>query len=197
MKLAVVLGFLAAGLSSAMTAHAQAPQAPQSSGGHRVAVVDVAKIFKEHAGIKAQVAQVESELKTYDGTLTEKRNTLRAEAEKLQAFKPATPDYAKQEELVAGMESRLRLEMARKRKELAGAEARIYFENYQKITEAVEYLADYYKINLVLRYNSEEMSLEQSESVVRGVMKNVVYHDASLDMTKGVMQYLDTKIAKR
>lgn len=35
------------------------------------------------------------------------------------------------------------------------------------------------------------MNLEQGESVIRGVMKNIVYHDESLDMTKGVMQYLD------
>ena len=43
----------------------------------------------------------------------------------------------------------------------------------------------------MLRYNSEDMDLEKGESVIRGVMKNVVYHDDSLDMTKGVMQYLD------
>jgi hypothetical protein len=35
------------------------------------------------------------------------------------------------------------------------------------------------------------MDLEKGESVIRGVMKNIVYHDDSLDMTKGVMQYLD------
>lgn len=192
-KLAVVLGFLTAGVLAPVTVQAQAPK--EASSGHRIAVVDVAHIFKNHAGIKAQVAKVENELKTYDGVLTEKRDALRTEAEKLKTFNPGTPDYAQQEELVASMESKLRLEMARKRKELSDAEARIYFDNYQKITEAVSYLAEYYKINLVLRYNSEEMSLEQSESVVRGVMKNVVYHDPGLDMTQGVMQYLDKKIA--
>lgn len=192
-KVAVVLGFLAAGLLSPVTAQAQAPE--KSSSGHRIAVVDVAHIFKNHESIKAEVAKVENELKTYDNALTGKRDNLKAEAEKLKTFKPGTPRYAEQEELVASMESRLRLEMARKRKELSDAEARIYFDNYQKISEAVEQIAKYHKINLVLRYNSEEMSLEQSESVVRGVMKNVVFHDPALDMTQGVMQYLDTKVA--
>ena len=54
--------------------------------------------------------------------------------------------------------------------------------------------AQHYKINLVLRYNSEDMDLEKGESVIRGVMKNIVYHDESLDMTKGVMQYLDQSL---
>ena len=47
---------------------------------------------------------------------------------------------------------------------------------------------------MVLRYNSEEMDLERGDSVIRGVMKNIVYHDEALDMTKGVMQYLDKAI---
>jgi hypothetical protein len=60
----------------------------------------------------------------------------------------------------------------------------------------VKFLANHYKINLVLRYNSEEMNLEQGESVIRGVMKSIVYHDESLDMTKGVMQYLDQTMSQ-
>ena len=55
----------------------------------------------------------------------------------------------------------------------------------------MKYLAQHYKINLVLRYNSEDMDLEKGDTVIRGVMKNIVYHDDALDMTKGVMQYLD------
>ena len=38
------------------------------------------------------------------------------------------------------MESKLRLDMARKRKDLADAEARIYFENYQLIADWREVL---------------------------------------------------------
>ena len=94
------------------------------------------------------------------------------------------------------MESKLRLDMARKRKELADSEARIYYDNYQQIAAGVKFLANHYKINLVLRYNSEDMNLEEGQSVIRGVMKNIVYHDEALDMTKGVMQYLD-RLAKK
>ena len=163
----------------------------QESAGHRIAVVDVAYIFKNHPGIKAQVEKVESDLKAYDTELQAKREELKQAAEQLKAFKVGSAEYAAQEERVASMESKLRLEMARKQKELAEAEAKIYYNNYQLIANGVKFLAGHYKINLVLRYNSEEMTLEKSESVIRGVMKNIVYHDEALDMTKGVMQYLD------
>ncbi len=163
----------------------------QDSAPHRVAVVDVGYIFKNHEGIKAQVATIEAELKAYDAELKTKREQLKTMAAKLKSLNPGTPEYAQLEEQLASMDSKLRLDMARKRKELADAEARIYFDNYQHITAGVKFLASHYKINLVLRYNSEEMDQEQGESVIRGVMKNIVYHDSSLDMTPGVMQYLN------
>ncbi|WP_250928553.1 OmpH family outer membrane protein [Aporhodopirellula aestuarii] len=159
--------------------------------GHRIAVVDVAYIFKNNEGIKSQVKQVEENLKAFDTELQGKRSELKSAAEKLKTFQAGSPEYTAQEERVASMESKLRLDMARKRKELADREAKIYYDNYQHIAAGVKVLAQHYKINLVLRYNSEDMNLEQGESVIRGVMKNIVYHDEALDMTPGVMQYLD------
>lgn len=170
---------------------ALAPSLASGEEGHKVAVIDVAYIFKNHAAIKAEVAEVEAELKSFDTELTGKRQELQQSAAELKVLKPGSPDYATKEEEVASMESRLRLDMARKRKELSDAEAKIYYENYKRIADGVKFLANHYKINLVLRYNSEEMDLEQGESVIRGVMRSIVYHDESLDMTKGVMQYLD------
>lgn len=183
-KLAIAVAIV--GVTNLTPAPAKAEDA-----GHRIAVVDVAFIFKEHEGIKAQVQQVENDLKNYDVELQSKREELKTAAEQLKQFKVGTPEYTRQEELVASLESKLRLDMARKRKELADAEARIYYDNYQRIAAGVKFLAQHYKINLVLRYNSEQMDLDQGDSVIRGVMKSIVYHDEALDMTKGVMQYLD------
>jgi len=173
-------------LSVALPGRAAADEA-----GHRIAVVDVAYIFKNHPGIKAQVTEVENNLKKFDGQLKGQREELKTMIEKLKAFKPGSPDYTNLEEQVASMDSKLRLDMTRKRKELAEAEAKIYYDNYQRIAAGVKFLAEHYKINLVLRYNSEDMDLDKGDSVIRGVMRNVVYHDESLDMTKAVMQYLD------
>lgn len=163
----------------------------QESTKTKVAIVDVASIFKNNGSIKAQVAKVEADLKAYEQQLKAQRDSLKAAAEQLKSFKVGSPEYAAQEEKVASMESKLRLEMARKRKELADAESQIYYANYQRIVEAVKFLAGHYKVDLVLRYNSEAMDPAQGESVIRSVMKNVIYHDKSMDMTAGVMQYLD------
>jgi len=181
-------------IAAIVTLTALAPVSASAQDFHRVAVVDVAYIFKNHPGIKAQVEKVEADLKAYDAELKAKRDELQQAAEQLKAYKVGSPEYTAQEEKVASLESKLRLDMQRKRQELAQAEAKIYYDNYKQISDGVKFLANHYKINLILRYNSEDMKLENGESVIRGVMKNIVYHDESLDMTKGVMQYLDQRL---
>ena len=126
--------------------------------------------------------------------LKDKREELKQAVEQLKTYNVGTPEYSKQEEAVAEMESKLRLEMNRKRKELVDAEARIYFENYQMIADTVQKIAEHNGIDLVLRYNGEEMELEKQESVIRGVMKNIVYRSDRLDMTNAVMQVLNQRM---
>jgi Skp family chaperone for outer membrane proteins len=190
-------GLQAIGLAMITVSSLTSATARAQDAGHRIAVVDVAYIFKNHEGIKGQVSQVENDLKEYDNELKGKREELKQAIEQLKTFKPGTQKYIELEEQVASMDSKLRLDMNRKRKELADAEAKIYYENYQLIANGVKFLAQHYKINLVLRYNSEEMDLEKADSVIRGVMQNIVYHDESLDMTKGVMQYLDKTMGQQ
>ena len=49
-----------------LTVLAPALAQAQDTSPHRIAVVDVAFIFKNHPGIKAQVTKVENDLKAYD-----------------------------------------------------------------------------------------------------------------------------------
>lgn len=184
---AFVLGLLAASVLQS-AAHAQ------DSAPHKIAVVDVARILKDHPGIKAQVEKVEQDLKNYDAQLSTKRDEYKQAVEQLKTFNVGTPEYSNQEEKIAQMESRLRLDMNRKRKELVDAEARIYYENYQMIADTVRKIAEHNRIDLVLRYNGEEMELEKQESVIRGVMKDVVYRSDRLDMTDAVMQVLNQRM---
>ena len=192
-KPAIVLAIVS--IFTLMPAYVSAQTA--STAGHRVAVIDVAYIFKTHPGIRAEVATVEQDLKSFDATLKTKQADLKAAAEQLKTFKVGSAEYSAQEQQVALMESKLRIDMASKRRQLAETEAQIYFQNYKRITDGVKFMANHYKINLVLRYNSDQMDLEKPDTVIRGVMKNIVYHDEDLDMTKAIMQYLTQAMEKQ
>ena len=158
----------------------------QASG--KIAVIDVAYIFKNASAIKGQVTEIENKMKAYEKEMATARQSMQQEAEALKQFKPGSVEYAQQEEKLAGMESNLKLNTIRKRKELAEAEAKIYFQNYQKIKSVVKQVAEFNGIDIVLRYNSEEMDLGKTDSVLRGVMKGVVYHAPKLDLTGMVLK---------
>ena len=169
---------------------------PAAQAQSQIAVIDVAKIFKEDPSIESQVESIKKQVDAQKDALKQQQQVLVTESKKLKNFKPGTPEYAQQEEVVANMESKMRLEMARKRKELADQEAKIYFGNYQRIVEMVGRIAKSNKIMIVLRYNSEDMDQEKGDTIVRGVMKNVVYHDQGIDITPMVQNML-RQVAKR
>lgn len=188
--MAVLLGTLSV---VAFTPGVASAQAPASAAG-KVAVIDIAKIFREHQGIKYQIEQVNATMKEYETAIQAKQDEIRQAAGALKQYKVGTPEYAAQEEKIAEMDSKLRLDATRHKKELADREAKIYFENYQTISDIVRQIAEYNQISLVLRYNSEQMDLENPDTVLRAVMKNVVYNDARIDLTDTVMKVLDDKL---
>lgn len=183
-------------LSTLLGSNTAAPSVASAQDMGPIGVIDVAYIFKNDPSIKSQIESVKSQLQTIDSDLKRRRNELKSAAELLKTFKPGSDQFASQEEKVATMESKLRLDMGRKQKELQDSEAKIYYDNYQRIAAGVKVIAEHYKVKVVLRYNSEEMQQDKGESVLRGVMKSVVYYDPNIDMTQGVMSYLN-RIASR
>ena len=164
----------------------------------RIAIIDVAYIFKNATPIKEEVARVEQSLKELQQQQQAKQQEMIKESQLLRTFKPGTADYVKQEEKLAKLETDIKLELVRRRKALAEAEANLYYTNYQKIKKIVTQVAEFNKIDLVLRYDSEAMDLEKPNSVLRGVMKTVVYRSPKLDLTKMVLQAVNkVQVAQR
>ncbi|TWU38725.1 Outer membrane protein (OmpH-like) [Novipirellula aureliae] len=158
--------------------------------GHRVALIDVTYILKNLPAIKAQISKLEADLEKHKAELKQKRDTLKQSVEQLKTLKVGTADYARQEEYVANLESALRSYTIYKHRELSDAEAKTYYDSYQRMTAVVRAIATRNNINLVLRFNSEDIDSEQNDSVTRGIMRNVVYHDSTVNMTNTVLQYL-------
>ncbi len=191
---AVLVGLGIAG-QALLPSPASAQESPNPGAAHRVATIDVGYIFKNQPSIQAQVKKIESDLKAYETVLLQKREAVKQAVEKLKTLKPGSPDFIKQEELAASLDSQLRLDMSRRQMSFRTDETKIYYDNYQRIIAAVETIAKHNKIQLVMRSNSEEMDLDNANSVTSGVMKNVVFRDDAIDMTNMVMQYLQQSAA--
>jgi Skp family chaperone for outer membrane proteins len=164
---------------------------PTHQPGHRVALIDVAYIFRNLPAIKAHISKVKADLKKEQLELKQRRDTLKQALEQLKTLKVGSVDYARQEEYAANLELQLRPHWNHKHREPSEAEVRLYYDSHRQIAAALRVIATDNNIHLVLNFNSEDMDLEQSDSVFRGVMKNIVYHDSTTNITNTVMRYLE------
>lgn len=187
---ALAVTVLSLGISSASAQVQPRVSAPAAPVGTRVAVIDINFIFKNHERFKQTMDGIKQEIETFEAYLREERNKVTTKTEQLQNLPAGSPQYKQLEEQIATMHTSLGLETGRKRKEILEREAKVYYNSYQEIEEAVAQFADQYGIGLVMRFNSEPMDATKRESVLQGINRAVVFQ-RSLNITTAIIEKLN------
>lgn len=168
------------------------PVMAQSAGGN-IAVIDIPKVFKEHALFNKQKGDLEAEVKAAEAEGTKTRDQLRKMAEELQSFKPGSPDYKMKEEELARVQSDATLKVNRIRREIMEREAKLYFTTYTQIREAVSVFAQRHNIVLVLRHNSGEIDSSSPQSIMEGVHRSVIFEN-QIDITHDILRMMNNGV---
>jgi Skp family chaperone for outer membrane proteins len=147
-----------------------------------IVIIDVAKVFKEHARLAQAMKILGDEVKAYDGYLREQQEVLKKLAEERQQYKAGTPKYKELDIQITRKQSDLQVEMQLKKKTFMEREAKQFFNTYTEVTQAVAKFADANEIRLVLRFNSTPIDRDDRASVLQGVNNEVVYQQ-NLDVT--------------
>ena len=166
-------------------------QDANSSGGI-VAVLDVAKVFKEHSAFNARMEQLKGEVDQFDALMKQKADALRLKLEGLkdqyentsEQFKAGQADLARED-------ADLKIQANQKRQEILDKEAQLYLSTYQEIQGIVQELATKYNITLVLRYDSADIDQNDRASVIRGVNRPIIFQ-RNLDLTNHVLPMVQT-----
>lgn len=158
--------------------------------GTNVVVIDVPHIFKNLEAFKSQIAVIKKDIDAYKEFVTAKQKELRDMAMKLEQYKAGSPEYKQLEEETARKELELRLEGSKRQKEFMEREARVYYDSYQQVEQAVAEFCSVNGIKLVLRYSGEEMDPAQRESIMQGINRFVVYQN-QLDITQHILVRLN------
>jgi len=169
-------------------------RAEQAGSTGKIAIIDVAYVFQNASNIKEEVAGIEQQMVELRDRSRERRSQIVGAARELRTLQRGTPSYRQQEENLAALESGLKLQTLRERKSLAEAEARLYLTHYSRMKQIIAQLAEYNGIDLVLRYDSEAMELANPDTVLRGVMKNVVFRSPTIDLTELVRAAMEQEI---
>ena len=159
----------------------------------RVAILDVAKVFKENASFDAKVKAIKAEADQLKVQITAEQDRIKAEVLNLRGME-AGPKRNQMEADLEQQHTRLRTTTRQSESELLNREARVYFETYREMQAVVESMAKEYGLSLVLRFDSESIDPNNRNEVIKGVNRAVVFH-RQLDLTKFVSEQLNARMA--
>ncbi len=159
-----------------------------SSGQTRVALIDIGSVFKNHQTFSAQLADLKVRADALKAEAEGLQQQLIREAEMLnQQFKKESPEYRDGEAELAKKSATMEVDQRGKMRELLKQEARLHFDTYVEITGHVSKICEEYGIQLVLRFNSEEMDPKNPRTIMQSVNGGVVFYSPSADITNQVI----------
>jgi Skp family chaperone for outer membrane proteins len=159
-----------------------------------VAVLDVAKVFKENQEFDAKMKMIKAEADTLKNQITQQQESIKARAQQLGQYEVGTPERNKLEADLEQQQAALRTKARQAEADLLNREAKIYYDTYQEMQAIVGNLAGQYGISLVLRFDSEKIDASNRAEVIKGVNRAVVYHK-QLDLTREISAAMNERSA--
>jgi Skp family chaperone for outer membrane proteins len=169
-----------------MMASAAAPAAGPMTAGP-VALLDVSRIFKQHARFNGMMEEMKAHVQKVEAWVKSEKDAMREKAEQMKDLQSGSPEYKNLEVELAKRQSDLQLQMQIQRKDLMQQEAKIYFNVYNEVQQEVEAVAAARGFVIVLRFNGDQVDVEQPDDVLRDINKSVIWFNRGVDITDEVL----------
>lgn len=186
----VLLMFLGWAWAAAPGSDAPPSELSPPGGGLRgIAVVDVARVFREHAEFTQEVGKIRAELETAKQTIIVRQAEIESTQRKLQGLRAGTPEHGNAQLLLARLQTELKLSSERLQQQFQAREAALYADTYQEMVAAIEQHAQAHDLQLVLRAHDSPVEAGDRQSVL-GVLNRGVLYQRDLDITDDILQRL-------
>ena len=172
------------------------PTAPAASS-HQVGLIDMAHVFKNYDKFKAMTEDMQAEAKAAQTTAEGMVESMKATQAKMQGLAEGSADFAKKEEEILGMQSKLEAFRKVQQREFLRKEAEIYKVVYMEVQESVQKYAKYNKYTLIIRFNRQGVdAAENPQEIITSMNRQVVYYRENDDLTDVILKYLNDQYAK-
>jgi Skp family chaperone for outer membrane proteins len=161
---------------------------------HGVAVIDISYIFKKHDRFRATMDAMKKEMESTEADLKAERDKIAQKEEQRNTYNPGTAEYKQMDEQLARDMSEFNLKMTKIRKEFLEREAKVYYQTYVEVSQAVAVYAQRHDIGLVIRFNGEPVDPNKRDDVLREINKPVVFQN-QIDITPDVLAMLNSAAA--
>ena len=160
-----------------------------------VAVLDVAKVFKENQNFEAKMKAIKAEADGLKAQIQQQQDAIKAEAQELGQYEPGSAERNQMEATLEQKQTALRTKARQAEADLLNREAKIYYDTYQQMQSVVSNLASQHGISLVLRFDSEPIEATNRPEVIKGVNRAVVFH-RRLDLTNLVIGQMNPSVSQ-
>lgn len=156
-----------------------------------MAVADVAAIFKGYRKFNEKMATIKEDIEDFDKQVRARTADLKELGDQLALLKPGSAEHKELEARIAFDSKALQDRVNAKKAELLQTEAEVYYECYLQVQAAVRSVARKRKIDIVLRFSSDDMKRDDRNSVLQGVNRAVIYYPETHDITTAVLSTLN------
>ncbi len=188
------LGLFALGLIASVPAQAQQNSAGANATRFGVAVVDVPYIFKNYQAFDTKMKALKTEKESVDESLKGERDSIQNKEKEKGQYNAGSPEFRQADEDIARLKAEFTLKLQRAQKDIIEKEAKVYYQTYIEVNNAVSYFAQQNNIGLVLRFNGEQVDPNRREDVLRGINKPVVFQN-NVDITPDILALLNRRVA--
>jgi Skp family chaperone for outer membrane proteins len=186
MTVLVALSFSVAVTTPAVAQHPLGVNATK----FKIAVVDIGYIFKKHERFRAALEDMKKEMATIEEELKRDRTVIEQKEEQRNSYNVGTPEYTQIDDEAARMKADFSLKMTKIRKEFLEREAKVYYQTYLEMNDAVQYYSQRHDIGLVLRFNGEQPDPNRREQILQAINNPVVFQN-KIDITGDILQVLN------
>lgn len=155
-----------------------------------VAVVDINYIFKNHQKFKTSMESMKTDFQAVEAEVKGKQQQIVKAQEQKTSYQPGSAEFKQLDEQIVRMNAELQIDVKQKRTGLVEREAKIYFDTYTQVSQAINYYAERQNIGIVMRFNGEEADPANRESILRGINKAVHFQN-KIDITPDVLALLN------
>lgn len=182
---------LAAGIVACLVqfAAAQAPRPPQPT----VAIIDMTYIFEKHPGFQARRNSLRAEVEQAEVDVKARQEEIKKLVDRLNDFNPGTPEYKQLEEEITKRDADLKVKVQLSKKDFLLHEAKMYYTVYQEISDETRMYAERNGIQLVLRFNGDQIDMNNPQEVLKELNKAVVYSHPSIDITPIIVEQIERR----
>ena len=153
----------------------------------QVCVVDVAKVFDNHAQFNSQLDILKQQAEEYKFSLQQRGEKLRAESEQLKNFEVGSTDYKALETKLAEASALMEVERRNKTREFVQAEAQLHFDTYVQVTQLISDYCEQRGFRVAMRFNALQMDPNAPQSIMQRVNEFVVFYNPQIDITQQII----------